>query len=1043
MLYPRFTKVIINHFISKDKTISIRNRINLHTIRDDSLLGTLKYVSKTKDYQKYGALIPEQVINQAIQDSKEYKIYLAFATREATSKKARKFKKIASPSKKQTLKSAPAKKDVSSKKPLRKQSTGVQIRDTPGVSVSKNKAPATTDRSKGIDLLTEAALLEDAQMKKVLKWSKRETHSHQASGSGDGVGSQPKVPDELQDKTIGTDEGTGTKLGVPDVPKDQSESENESWGESGDDDDSNDDDVNDDDGNKDNSNDDGGDNDSESERTESDEDENPNLNQNDDDIEEEYKDEYVRTPSSYESTYDENEHVHEEEYDHIDKELYKDVNLELKDTYDQDEDDAHVTLTAVHDTQKTEVPLQSSSVSFDFATQFLNLDNVPPANTEINSMMNIDVRHEEPSNQTPSLLTKPVTVIPETSTATATTIPLPIPPFTPLPHQSTPTPTPTTKATTSLPAIPDFSYLCGFNQRVSILEKELSQIKQVDHSSQLLEAIKSQVPAVIEAHLGTRLGNTIQQVLKEEVKCEREKYMEFIEKSVKANVIDQVKIQLPQILPKEVSDFATPVIQSTVIESLENVILAKSSSQPQSTYEAASSLTEFELKKILLDKISSKSTKSQPKSSGKSGQAEESVFEVTNTEMPHNQGSDLGNTGKQPNVEVALKHDWFKKPERPPTPDPDWNVVKSVDFRPPQTWISKIAQAEKPPLSFDELMSTPIDFSAYVMNHLKIDNLTQDHLVGPAFNLLKGTSKSRVELEYNIEECYKAVTDRLDWNNPEGKEYPFDLRSSSKKYTTSTTKTKAAKYDIPCIEDMVPSLWSPVKVSYDRYAVWGISHWGPKRQRFYGFSSNRVSKYDVYFTKRIIAVTKVKVIKWYDYGYLEEIEVKKKLSNPERDVIFDLGVALRMFTRRMVILKRVKDLQLGVESYQKKLNITKPETFRSDISNRTPYTAYNNPQGIIYEDKYKRNRLMRTDELYKFSDGMLTSVRSVLHDIALNLRMENLPKIRWSSLDRKRSHIMIKAINKLLLERRLMMSLEKFVGGRDYGEDLRLLQRTI
>ncbi|GJR11383.1 hypothetical protein Tco_0794035, partial [Tanacetum coccineum] len=99
---------------------------------------------------------------------------------------------------------------------------------------------------------------------------------------------------------------------------------------------------------------------------------------------------------------------------------------------------------------------------------------------------------------------------------------------------------------------------------------------------------------------------------------------------------------------------------------------------------------------------------------------------------------------------------------------------------------------------------------------------------------------------------------------------------------------------------------------------------------------------------------------WYDYGYLEEIEVQrkdqhlykfkegdfprlnlrdiedmllllvqKKLSNLERDVIFDLGVALRMFTRRIVILKRVEDLQLGVESYQKKLNITKPETFKS------------------------------------------------------------------------------------------------------------------
>ncbi|GKB57635.1 hypothetical protein Tco_0913821 [Tanacetum coccineum] len=69
MPYPRFTKVIINHFISKDKTISIRNIINLHTIHDDSLLGTLKFVSKTQEYQQYGAMIPDDMINQDIKDS--------------------------------------------------------------------------------------------------------------------------------------------------------------------------------------------------------------------------------------------------------------------------------------------------------------------------------------------------------------------------------------------------------------------------------------------------------------------------------------------------------------------------------------------------------------------------------------------------------------------------------------------------------------------------------------------------------------------------------------------------------------------------------------------------------------------------------------------------------------------------------------------------------------------------------------------------------------------------------------------------------------
>nr|GFD21095.1 hypothetical protein [Tanacetum cinerariifolium] len=98
------------------------------------------------------------------------------------------------------------------------------------------------------------------------------------------------------------------------------------------------------------------------------------------------------------------------------------------------------------------------------------------------------------------------------------------------------------------------------------------------------------------------------------------------------------------------------------------------------------------------------------KSSGKSGQAEELVFETAGTEMLQNQGSDLGNTDDQPNVEDASECDWFKKPERPPTPASDWNTTKSIDFISPQTWISKIAKAKKPPLTFDELMSIPFDF---------------------------------------------------------------------------------------------------------------------------------------------------------------------------------------------------------------------------------------------------------------------------------------------------------------------------------------------
>ncbi|GKE64667.1 hypothetical protein Tco_1518828 [Tanacetum coccineum] len=87
--------------------------------------------------------------------------------------------------------------------------------------------------------------------------------------------------------------------------------------------------------------------------------------------------------------------------------------------------------------------------------------------------------------------------------------------------------------------------------------------------------------------------------------------------------------------------------------------------------------------------------------------------------------------------------------------------------------------------------------------------------------------------------------------------------------------------------------------------------------------------------------------------------------------------------------------------------------------------------------------LMRSDEPYKFSDRTLTGLQTSLDDITKNIRMEYLPKRRWSTLEKKRANIMIKAIDKQLKERRLMRSLEKFVGERHYETDPRLLQRKI
>nr|GEV73042.1 hypothetical protein [Tanacetum cinerariifolium] len=125
------------------------------------------------------------------------------------------------------------------------------------------------------------------------------------------------------------------------------------------------------------------------------------------------------------------------------------------------------------------------------------------------------------------------------------------------------------------------------------------------------------------------------------------------------------------------------------------------------------------------------------------------------------------------------------------------------------------------------------------------------------------------------------------------------------------------------------------------------------------------------------------------------------LTNLSADDVADFAIALKMFTRSLVIQKGVKDLQLGVESYQKKINVTRPDTVRPDLRKRHSYTSYQDPQGFIYVDSLERNRLMHSYELYKFSDGTLTRLLTSLEDITKNIHMRYPPKRRWSSLEKK------------------------------------------
>ncbi|GJS04920.1 hypothetical protein Tco_0321428 [Tanacetum coccineum] len=129
---------------------------------------------------------------------------------------------------------------------------------------------------------------------------------------------------------------------------------------------------------------------------------------------------------------------------------------------------------------------------------------------------------------------------------------------------------------------------------------------------------------------------------------------------------------------------------------------------------------------------------------------------------------------------------------------------------------------------------------------------------------------------------------------------------------------KAADYGyVKWIEDRVPGrIWSPKKVVYDKHAYWGTYHWGPKHHKFYGYAANIETSKDVYSRHRIIADDQMYKFREGDFKRLcrQDIEdmllllVQGKLTNLNLDERYALNVALRIYTRRIIIQERVEEI---------------------------------------------------------------------------------------------------------------------------------------
>nr|GFA14317.1 hypothetical protein [Tanacetum cinerariifolium] len=218
MYCPRFTKVIIRHFMSKDPSISWRKKVNWHYVRDDHMFSTMKLVSRHQNTQQFGALLPIELTNDDTRNSNAYNEYYAVATG-----------------------ATPPKPKANVRKTRSSFGTTITPPTTaagPRLTTSeKGKQAAKASKAKSLSALFEVAMTEVQQLKLATMRSMQETHISQASGSG-------------------ADEGTSYIAGVPDVPTDESEEEislnstdeegNDNEGNDGDDGEEGDDDDDDD-----------------------------------------------------------------------------------------------------------------------------------------------------------------------------------------------------------------------------------------------------------------------------------------------------------------------------------------------------------------------------------------------------------------------------------------------------------------------------------------------------------------------------------------------------------------------------------------------------------------------------------------------------------------------------------------------------------------------------------------------------------------------------------------------------------------------------
>nr|GEW22694.1 copia protein [Tanacetum cinerariifolium] len=383
---------------------------------------------------------------------------------------------------------------------------------------------------------------------------------------------------------------------------------------------------------------------------------------------------------------------------------------------------------------------------------------------------------------------------------------------------------------------------------------------------------------------------------------------------------------------------------------------------------------------------------------------------------------DIGNTHIP---KVNLRQDRWKplEEERPATPEPAWSILSFDVPVPKNNWPSALAQG--------------------------ITKLKPQDLEGPAFELVKVFHHNVIHLQYQMEECHKLLTDSVDdsilrhnvskplpLGGPPGQvtiqsDFFFNkdleyLRYGSKgnRPVLSISKMKAAYYLDVGLEQMVPIRCGLKRSASMILLLCMVFLTG-------GSKDNDSTLTDIHLSdrrakivlrradlnKHIITERDFKYLYPSDFEDLYLLNLQCHLNHlpPKEKKI--LTTVVNLWTRHLVIRQRIKDFQLGIESYQAQLNLAKPRWDATGFEYKHDYMVIDSLRTVTFQDRYGVQMIMRFNEIHKFSDGTLQQI-----DEALDYQ--------------------VKEFKKRLKTKRIFRNLESFVSGRVRDGDYRLLKCT-